>query len=84
MNKWPGNKNPDYPNANEHPLVCAPYDFVENMPNQNPTLTYLSMENGVYRYQISFEEKGYSYYSFTFYRYSFDLRAAVDEPLEAE
>ena len=54
------------------------------MPNQNPTLTYLSMKNGVYRYQISFEEKGYSYYSFTFYRYSFDLRAAVDEPLEAE
>ena len=84
LNKWPGNKNPDYPNANEHPLVCAPYDFVENMPNQNPTLTYLSMKNGVYRYQISFEEKGYSYYSFTFYRYSFDLRAAVDEPLEAE
>ena len=82
MSKYPGNKNPDYPSIGDHQIVCKPYTEIENMPNKNPEINFLSMENGIYRYQIKFQEKGYSYHNFSFYRFSFDLRSAVDEPIE--
>ena len=84
MSKYPGYENPDYPSAIEHPFVCRPYGDINNMPNKTPDFSYISMENGVYRYQITFQEKGYCYYRISFYRFGFDLRVAVDEPVEAE
>ena len=38
------------------------------------------MENGIYRYQISFSESGYSYYNFSLYIFSFEFDAAIDVP----
>ena len=54
------------------------------MPNPHPTLNLLSVEDGVYRYQIQFSEKGYTQYAFRFYRYTVQLKAAVDEPVAIE
>ena len=84
MSKYPGNKNPNYPSIGDHQIVCKPFADAEYMPNMSPEFTFLSMENGIYRYQIKFQEKGYSYYTFSFYRFSFDLRVAVDEPVTVE
>ena len=81
MSKYPGNKNPNYPSIGDHQIVCKPFADAEDMPNMSPEFTFLSMENGIYRYQIKFQEKGYSYYTFSFYRFNFDLRVAVDEPV---
>ena len=63
----------------DHQVKCAPYD-THRMPNESPSWTYLSMENGIYRYQISFSESGYSYYNFSLYIYSFEFDAAIDVP----
>ena len=84
INKYPGYKNPNYPSVNEHPLACIPYDNGEETPSEIPSISFLSMENGVYRYQIMYQEKGIFCCAFSFYRYSFDLRAAVDEPVIVE
>ena len=81
--KYSGNTNPAYP-VLEHQVECSPSTNVDNMPNQSPTWNFLSMENGIYRYQISFQERGYSYYTLSFYRFHFNFNAAVDEPVVAE
>ena len=52
--------------------------LTHHMPNESPSWTYLSMENDIYRYQISFSESGYSYYNFSLYIYSFEFDAAID------
>lgn len=59
-------------------VKCTPLSDITNMPNKSPTWAFLSMENGIYRYQITFQESGYSYYKLSFYRFKCDLRAAVD------
>lgn len=81
--KFSGSTYPDYPSL-VHQIKCTPSRSVINMPNQSPTWTFLSRENDTYRYQITFQEKGYSYYTISFYRFNFSLRVAVDEPVEAE
>ena len=63
----------------DHQVKCTPYDEY-HMPNESPSWTYLSMENGIYRYQISFSESGYSYYNFSLYIFSFEFDAAIDVP----
>lgn len=70
----------DYPSALHEMVFHAP----TLMPNPHPTLNLLSVENGVYRYQIQFSERGYTQYAFRFYHYIVHLKVAVDEPVVIE
>ena len=74
------NESP-YPST-VHQITVTPAYASTVMPNLNLEMTLLSVENGVYRCQIQFAERGYSCYSFNFYRHSCELRVAVDEPVE--
>ena len=60
----------------------SPSKYISNMPNLTPNWSLISESGGIYRYQISFQESGYSYYTIFFHRYSFDLRCAVDVSIE--
>ena len=77
LSKYNGHTNENYPSL-EYQVECIPDGRIDSMPNQSPSWTFVSMENGVYRYQISFEEVGYSYYTISFYHYSFNLSVAID------
>lgn len=74
-----GGDDVDYPGP-EHPILCEPHTFDENMPNQSVEWKYQPSSDGIYHYQIKFSERGYSYYSLRLYRYTCELRAAVDNP----
>ena len=65
----------DYPSALHEMVFHAP----TAMPNANPDLNLLSVENGVYRYQIQFSESGRSSYTFRFYHYTCQFKAVVNE-----
>ena len=65
----------DYPSALYEMVFYAP----TAMPNANPDLNLLSVENGVYRYQIQFSESGQSSYTFRFYHYTCQFKAVVNE-----
>lgn len=65
----------DYPSALHEMVFNAP----TAMPNANPDLNLLSVENGVYRYQIQFSESGRSSYTFRFYHYTCQFKAVVNE-----
>lgn len=73
LSKFGGSTNPDYPDL-EYQIACTP----------SSNWYFLSMENGVYRYQITFQDKGYSEFKLSFYRFSYTFKAAVDEPVETE
>ena len=73
LSKYNGFTNPDYPDL-VYQIECTP------ALNWN----FLSMEDGVYRYEIMFQEKGHSEYKFSFYTYSLNFNAAVDDPTEIE
>ena len=81
MHKYPGNSNPDYPNPVYIPIVCTPYEEIQSI---NPDFNFISMENGIYRYQVTFHDVGIHYYEISFYGFSFDLRTAVDYIPEPE
>ena len=80
MSKYGGSNNALFPDES-HPIKCRPFDIIDNMPNKSPEWNLLSGNNGLYRYQITFQESGYSYYYIFFNRYSFELKAAVDVEL---
>ena len=65
----------DYPSALYEMVFHAP----TAMPNANPDLNLLSVENGIYRYQIQFSESGQSSYTFRFYHYTCQFKAVVNE-----
>ena len=65
----------DYPSALYEMVFHTP----TAMPNANPDLNLLSVENGVYRYQIQFSESGQSTFTFRFYRYTCQFKAVVNE-----
>ena len=83
LNKFTLTDDGVYP-PTTHDISVAPSEFISNMPNRNLNMTFLSMTNGICRYQIQFSERGYSYYTLQFYRFSCYLRVAVDEPVVIE
>ena len=60
-----------------HPVTINPFALA-NMPNKDVEFNFLSYEDGVYRYSVTFPESGYSYYNLSFYMSMFELRVAVD------
>ena len=76
MTKY-GSTNMPFPDE-KHPIRCIRFNNIDNMPNQEPSWTLISANDGVYQYQIIFHESGYSYYNISFLHYSFELKAAVD------
>ena len=64
-----------YPSMSHEIVLHAP----TALPNANPDLNLLSVENGVYRYQIQFSESGQSTFTFRFYRYTCQFKAVVNE-----
>ena len=64
-----------YPSMSHEIVLHAP----TALPNANPVLNLLSVENGVYRYQIQFSESGQSTFTFRFYRYTCQFKAVVNE-----
>ena len=81
--KFGGSTNPSYPSL-AHQIVCHPVITTENTQGLYPTWNFLSMEDGIYRYQITFQESVSSNYIFSFYRFYFDIKVVVNEPVEAE
>ena len=71
-------ENPQYPNDN-NPIKCQKKSDLDNMPNPSPEWTMLSTNGGTYRYQITFNESGYSYYKIFFHHFGFELRAQVSD-----
>lgn len=61
----------------EHPIGYTPYR-TGNMPNETMGWEQVSVNASTYRYKVSFQESGFSYYTVYFYHYSFFLKAAVD------
>ena len=73
-----GVSNNDMFSNEKHLIGCKAVDTIKDMPNQSPDWDLLSAKDGIYQYQIKFQESGYSVYQIYFNRYSFALRAAVD------
>ncbi len=78
LSKFNGHTNPDYP-ASVHQIRYALSMNSESTSVESISWNFISMENGVYRYQISFQESGNFECVFLFYDLYFELSAIVSE-----
>ena len=81
LSKYAGYTNPDYP-ASIHQIEYSLYTKNISALTHSLSWNFLSMENGVYRYQVTFNVTGNLEYVFSFYRFNLNFKAVVNEPNE--
>ena len=73
--------NDNYPGP-EHPVTWEPIRISDKVPGDTVNWNLISQENGIYRYEISFDESGISLYHISFYRWTINLTFATDIEIE--